>query len=107
MRRACVLPLPFLIAVIANGAYQAESSPPWLASHTPQRSVRGQSASLRQEDFERVPLHPKVGPHGARIADEACRLTGSGRPRAVIILAQDPATGRHNTPSLASGAHVK
>ena len=107
MRRACVLPLPFLIAVIANGACQAESSPPWLASHTPQRSVRGQSASLRQEDSNACRCIRKWGRMAARIADEACRLTGSGRPRAVIILAQDPAAGRHNTPSLASGAHVK
>ena len=61
MRRACVLPLPFLIAVIANGAYQAESSPPWLASHTPQRSVRGQSASLRQEDLNACRCIRKLG----------------------------------------------
>ena len=54
MRRACVLLLFFLLAVIENGASRAESSFPWLPSHTPQSSDTLAARIAAPQGFERV-----------------------------------------------------
>ena len=90
MRRACVLPLPFLIAVIANGAYQAESSPPWLASHTrnaryagrAHRCARNSNACRCIRKLGRMaralPMKPARSPvQGVRGRDYSCAIPGT------------------------------